>query len=82
MPAIKKIDEAITKAKDYFNHYINIEDYSLEEVERDQKNEVWRITFGYLDTNLSTRLLQSGKIFKIFTIRTNDGELVSIKNVK
>ena len=82
MPIIKNIDEAIIKAKDYFNRYITIEDYSIEEVEKDQKNEVWQITFGYLDANLSTRLLQSSKTVKVFTIRANDGELVSIKNKK
>jgi hypothetical protein len=82
----KKLDakEATKKAAEYLHDikHIGLDNISIEEIEMTEDKKYWLITLGYVQY---TRISIFGptpiekKIYKIFKVDANTGEIISMK---
>ena len=84
-----ELKEAVKKAKEYISDIFseeNVKNIGLEEIEFDERNNLWKITIGFhrpwqeRENLLSSFEKKLFRDYKVVTVDNETGEVKSVKN--
>lgn len=80
-------EEAISKARNYLGEvvpeYVSLNP-KVEEIEQTQDFSTWKISFSAMEAKKASSLadlLSGNKVWKIVSVRAEDGSLIAVKNL-
>ena len=77
------VKQAVKIASDFFTNLygqeLSLSGIQLEEVELTEDGKYWLITLGYPSASTNPLLIQNRKVYKVFQINAETGEVQSMK---